>query len=182
MIVAPEWCLCIPGHALVLSSGRILVPVMKWINHDPTNEAEEFYSAGLTYSYTYMSDDGGQTWQRGLSELFVSVGRAAYDLEEPMVIELRDGRLLMHLRSQLGRIYRSYSQDGGLSWSHPEPMPIASAYCPCYLRRILKTGDLLMIWNQSSRQEILTGTHRIRLSCAISKDEGQTWENFKNLE
>jgi len=24
--------------------------------------------------------------------------------------------------------------------------------------------------------------HRIRLSCAISRDEGETWENFKNLE
>ena len=39
-----------------------------------------------------------------------------------------------------------------------------------------------MIWSQASRQEIVTNKCRTRLSCAISKDEGETWENFKNLE
>ena len=39
-----------------------------------------------------------------------------------------------------------------------------------------------MIWNQVSRMESLRGHHRHRLSCAVSRDEGQTWENFKNLE
>lgn len=33
-----------------------------------------------------------------------------------------------------------------------------------------------------SRQEILCGLHRHRLTCAIFGDEGRTWENFKNLE
>ncbi len=39
-----------------------------------------------------------------------------------------------------------------------------------------------MIWNQVSRTEILCGHHRHRLSCAVSRDDGRTWENFKNLE
>jgi hypothetical protein len=117
-----------------------------------------------------------------LSELFVSVNRAAYDCEEPTVVELKDGRLLMHLRTELGRIYRSFSKDQGLSWTRPEAMQIAASCTPHMIRRIPSTGDLLMVWNQVSRQEITTGLHRHRLSCAISKDEGQTWENFKNLE
>ena len=175
--------ICCNGHAVVLSGGRVVVPVFKWINADPTGAAESAVNPGsLSYSYAYVSDDEGKTWTQSLSELFVSFYRAAYDLEEPMVIELKDGRLLMHLRSQLGRMYRSISRDRGVSWTRPEAMPIAAAYAPCMLRRIPQTGDLLMIWNQSSRMEILNGFHRHRLSSAISKDEGRTWTRFKNLE
>jgi len=46
----------------------------------------------------------------------------------------------------------------------------------------MPTGELLLIWNQTARGEILKGLHRARLSCAVSKDEGNTWENFRNLE
>ena len=182
IVVYPHFAMCCAGHAVVLSSGRILLPVFKWISGDPTGEAEEFISPTLSYSFTCVSDDEGETWHVGLSELFVSVRRAAYDLEEPAAVELVHGRLLMHLRSQLGRIYRSFSEDGGISWSTPEGLAIAGAYAPSVIHRIPRTGDLLMIWNQASRQEILTGLQRHRLSCAISQDEGETWGHFKNLE
>ena len=173
--------LCTNGHAMVMSSGRIVAPAFRWISHDATAESEEFYSPSLSYAFALVSDDEGRTWQRSLSELFVSHYRAAYDLEEPTVVELEDGRLLMHLRSQLGRMYRSTSEDGGITWSRPEGLAIAAAYTPTYLTR-MPGGEILMMWNQSSRQEILTGCHRQRLSCAISRDEGETWENFKHLE
>ncbi len=135
----------------------------------------------MSYAYVFVSDDEGSTWAQSLSELFVSHFRAAFDLEEPAVIELQDGRLLMHLRSQLGTGYRCWSEDGGLSWSRPEPLPYAAGYTPHMLKR-LPSGHLLTIWTQVSRQEILTGTHRHRLTCAVSPDDGQTWTNFKNLE
>jgi hypothetical protein len=44
------------------------------------------------------------------------------------------------------------------------------------------TGDLLIVWNQNSREEIRRGFRRNRLSAAISKDGGHTWEHFKTLE
>jgi Neuraminidase (sialidase) len=182
VVVERRFGICCSGHALVLSGGRIVVPVFKWINYDATGAAEASSAASVSFSYVYVSDDEGETWTQSLSELFVSHYRAAYDLEEPTVVELQDGRLMMHLRSQLGRIYRSYSEDQGISWSRPEPLPIAGGYTPSMVRRIPSTGHLLMIWNQVSRYEILTGGHRHRLSCAISKDDGETWENFKNLE
>lgn len=181
-IVERRFGICCTGHAIVLKGGRIVVPMFKWISSDPTSGAEPSNAPSLSYSYACVSDDDGKTWTQSLSELFVSHYRAAHDLEEPAVIELRDGRLLMHLRSQLGRGYRSYSQDGGISWTRPEPLPLASAFTPFCLKRIPSTGHLLTIWNQISRQEIFSGLERHRLSCAVSDDEGETWKNFKNLE
>ena len=179
---------CCTGHAMVLSGGRLLAPVFRWISPQTGGEAENWNtedgipSPTFSYSYTCISDDEGKTWKRSLSELFTSVNRAAWDLEEPTVVELRDGRLLMHLRSGMGRMYKSYSSDEGLSWTRPGPVHIAAANAPAFLHRIPSTGNLLMVWNQASRQEIVTNRCRIRLSSAISTDEGETWENFKNLE
>ena len=179
---------CCTGHAMVLSSGRLLAPVFRWISPLTGGEAENWNtedgvpSPTFSYSYTCISDDGGKTWKRSLSELFTSFNRAAWDLEEPIAVELRDGRLLMYLRSGMGRMYKSYSSDGGFSWTRPAPVHIAAANAPAFIRRIPSTGNLLMVWNQASRQEIVTSKCRSRLSCAISRDEGETWENFKNLE
>jgi len=181
VIVYPLHALCCSGHVLVLSDGRIVAPAFRWISHDPSPASEEFTAPTVSYSFACVSDDEGKTWRVGHSQLFISRCRFACDLEEPAVVELTDGRLLMHLRSQVGRVYRSSSTDRGITWSRPEPLPVAASYAPGLLRR-LPTGEILMIWNQSSRGEILMGLDRHRLTCAVSRDEGRTWENFKNLE
>ena len=180
-LVYPLNGLCCSGHVILLSDGRILAPGFRWISHDATGESEGFSSPSFSYSFTCFSDDEGKSWQVSHSQLFISHYRFTCSLEEPTVVELGDGRLLMHLRSQVGRPYRSYSRDRGLTWSRPEPLPMAASFTPSILKR-MPTGEILMIWNQISRAEILKGFHRHRLSCAISRDEGQTWENFKNLE
>jgi sialidase-1 len=186
-IMIPDFCLTCSGHAIILSSGRILAPIFKWISPLAGNEAESWASCvegtpSFTYSSALFSDDNGKTWQKSKSELFISRYRQNFNLEEPTVVELKDGTILMHLRNPMGRMSRSYSKDQSLSWSVPEDVHVASSSCPSMIKRIPKTGDLLMVWNQSSMQEIVNGLHRTRLSCAISKDEGKTWENFKNLE
>ena len=181
------FCMTCTGHAIILSSGRILAPTFSWISPFPGTEAEAWASCvegtpSFSYSSALFSEDNGATWQSSLSELFISRYRQNFVLEEPTVVELRDGTLLMHLRNPMGRISRSYSKDQGLTWSVPEDVHIAAANCPCMIKRIPRTGDLLMVWNQASMQEIVNGLPRARLSCAISKNEGETWENFKNLE
>ena len=160
--------------ALVVTGGRILVPVYAMFG-------------GLCASYMYYSDDGGDTWQRSRGEISLKLcvhGRdfAHADFEEPAVVELEDGRLLCLGRTRMGQLYKSYSTDRGATWGSPEPSGLASSYSPCSLKTIPSTGDVLCVWNQVSGEEIADDLGRMRMSCAVSKDGGETWDHFRNLE
>ena len=51
------------------------------------------------------------------------------------------------------------------------------AASPFSISRIPTTGHLLAIWNHNPG-----GSKRNLLTAAISKDEGETWEYFRNIE
>jgi hypothetical protein len=86
------------------------------------------------------------------------------------------------LRSKVGRLLQSYSPNGGATWYSVLPTELSSSQSPPMLVQIPSTGDLLCVWNQVSGEEINRGFLRGRLSAAISKDNGLTWQNFKTLE
>ena len=54
-------------------------------------------------------------------------------------------------------------------------MALDSPRSPQSIKRIPTTGDLLLIWNNSPDK-------RFPLTAAISKDDGVTWENIRNLD
>jgi len=137
------------------------------------------------FTWVHYSDDEGRTWKRSDREVigwFKNGYGGMWPCDEPNVVELRDGRLMLFMRTTLGRIYRSFSTDKGVRWSLPEVTDLAASYSPCRIRRIPKTGDLLLVWNQISGDEIRAGYRRGRLSAAISKDDGKTWEKFKTID
>ncbi|MDP7397052.1 MAG: sialidase family protein [Lentisphaeria bacterium] len=160
--------------ALALSTGRILVPAYALFGQ-------------LCASFMYYSDDDGFTWARNSGEISVPLleGERLFALshfEEPVVAELRDGRLLCLGRTCLGQLYQSFSKDGGMTWSPARPSGLVSSYAPAALKTIPTTGDLLCVWNQATRQEMADGLGRMRVSCAISKDDGDSWTHFQNLD
>ncbi len=179
----------------VLKDGRIIVPFYTGLGAKPTGDAKkvirysnEFGNAErgtLSYSSAYYSDDEGQTWQRSANEVFAMLEKGvqgSFSMGESTVIELNDERVLMLGRTNLGRFFQSVSDDRGETWNEAEPTDLACCASPCNVSRIPSTGDLLVIWNQISKWETMTGLYRHRLSCAISSDEGKTWRNHRNLE
>ncbi len=153
----------------------------------------EFFASGFSWS-----DDEGKTWTYGTSATDPKMPNMLmgwFDQQgepngtngitpcgEASVAETRDGRVLYFGRSTVGRIVGSRSQDGGQHWSALRPTALAASNSPPRLRRIPKTGDMLCVWNQVSEDEIRRGFRRGRLSAAISRDNGATWENFKTIE
>ena len=146
------------------------------------------YEGAMAGCYTYYSDDMGETWTRCTGSIIVwplpnEDNQGGFGATtEPVIIELKDGRVMMVVRTTVGRLYQSYSEDGGEHWTQGKPTDLASGEVPCWLSRLKTTGDLLVIWNQLSHEEIKKGYSRGRLSVAISKDEGNTWENHRTVE
>ncbi len=155
-----------------LSSGRIIYPIQNVMGDwcGPTDHQVNSCS---------YSDDDGYSWKQ--SETWVDLPmRGAM---EPHIVELKDGRLLMYMRTQLGAVFQSDSRDGGVTWSKPQTTGLkAPESMPCLIK-IPKTGDLLLIWNNSLYDPDFDHCgKRTPLTTAISSDEGRTWENFKDIE
>ena len=174
-----------PDHVIQLPSGRIVVP-SEWTREVSGGEA------GHMVCLCYYTDDG-YTWVR--SRNFVDTGKTT---EEPSIVGLKDGRLLMVFRNRMGYVGRAYSPDQGESWAEPGFYELPSPLSPQSITRIPKTGDLLLLWLNNplavgfARGEKQTmvkigeitrslGQLRAPLSSAISRDEGQTWENIRNI-
>ena len=190
------------GNLLQLATGRIIVPAyweiagrhpgMPPAGDDPvaatihgvrrTRVADgHLYEAAMGGCYNYYSDDGGASWNICTGSMMVwplpsEGGMGGFGVcWEPVVAELKDGRVLMFHRTNVGRLYQSFSSDGGENWTLPEATGLASGDVPSWLGRLRTTGDLVVVWNQSSKEEIEGGYSRGRLSIAVSTDEAATW-------
>lgn len=159
------------------SSGRLLCPVAL---HNRAEYAEPDWEGILM---VYFSDDMGGTWQRSESTLkkFEADGSRVL-LQEPGVIELRDGRIMMWARTNSGSQYLSWSSDDGDTWTSPVPSSIMSPRSPASIERVPGGDALMMVWNDHAE---ITGealAWRSPLAVALSFDEGKTWKQSRLLE
>lgn len=149
----------------MLEHGRIVLATREYID-------------GIRWPYCLYSDDDGYTWKQGahvpdpgLSERL----KKGQNVNEPSVVQLADGRLLMTMRSVAGGQFFSYSSDEGYTWSKPYLSPLRSACSPASLFRIPGTDDILAIWTYGY-------AGRTPLVSAISHDCGKSWEHLKLVE
>ena len=171
------------SRVIQLKSGRIVVPLCLHCDAD----GKEDWSGKL---YCCLSDDGGRTWRSNRQPPF-----AAFDAkgrrvktQEPGVVELKDGKVLMWTRTDAGTQWVSLSADGGETWTKAEPWTLASPLSPATVKR-LANGDLLAVWNDhEASPEFRTHSRpglygsRTPLMLAVSKDEGRTWIHRRALE
>lgn len=166
-----------------MRNGRILMPFC-YINRErswytPRDGLDDWTYMGQASTTVLYSDDGGTTWQQG-NPLKVFVPDITYALGaiEPAAIELKDGRVWMLIRSQMGRFYESFSSDGAV-WSQPRPSALVSSDSPAGLCR-LQDGRIALIWNNCLRYPYAYGGRQI-MHAALSGDEGQTWRGYREV-
>ena len=164
-----QWLQGGASSLLELQSGRLLLPYHGGMGH----QGKQHNVARCAYS-----DDSGRTWQHGQAAVDLPMRGAM----EASVAELRDGELVMSLRTQLGAVFFSRSIDRGETWPLPQTIGLrAPESCTC-LRCVPGTDDLLLLWNDS----LYDPAHhhygvRTPLSLALSRDRGQTWHKIANL-
>ncbi len=155
-------------------SGRLLLPVSS-----VEGSGEDVYSHPRAVT-VLISDDDGLNWRETGGRVRLPMRGAM----EPHVEETRDGRVLMVMRNQLGSLFMSESADDGLTWSLPQTTGLRTPESCPELTRIPATGDLLMIWNNAPYNPGFRSHYgrRSQLTAAVSKDEGRTWENVRDIE
>ena len=155
-----------------LASGRLLLPANPPAPGKPAETGP--YAAAMLYS-----DDDGLTWQVSESRIELPMRGAM----EPHVEQTADGRVLMVMRNQLGKLHFSESTDEGATWSPAFASSLtAPESCP-ELTRIPGTSDLLMIWNNSYDPAFRSHFgKRSPLTAAVSKDHGKTWQHVRDIE
>jgi len=151
------WYATGPGNGIQLKSGRIVIPC----DHN-TRGAEE-----RRYSHVIYSDDGGATWNIG--------GDAEVKTNESAVVELKNGSLLLNMRSYHGRNRRAIqtSADAGLTWG---PLHFDETLVEPVCQASLITTETL---GRRSRGRLLfsnpASTKRTRMTVRVSQDDGRTW-------
>jgi len=158
-------------RVIQLKNGRLVVPVATHYLPDSSGWRD---SAQIQ---CYLSDDVGKTWRLSKSML-----ESKLLAQEPGVVELKDGRLMLFCRSRDCQLV-SHSTDGGETWSDLQRSNITQpTTSPASIERIPGTGDLMMVWNNgddplAQRKPI----GRRPFSVAVSSDEGSSWHHTRNI-
>jgi sialidase-1 len=143
------WYATGPGNGIQLRSGRLVIPCDHMVA-----------GTKARHSHVIYSDDRGKSWRIG--------GVADEKTNESAVAELRDGSLLLNMRSYRGLNRRDVarSRDGGLSWSEAESDPALIE--PVCQASLIRFGKALLFSNPAD-------TKRARMTVRLSRDDGRTW-------
>jgi len=150
------WYATGPGNGIQLRSGRLVIPC----DHNRRENNER-------HSHVIYSDDRGKTWQIG--------GIANEKTNESAVVELKDGSLLLNMRSYHGKNRRAEqrSQDGGITWlglqlNDTLIEPVCQASLIAAVPAGKKSDGRLLFSNPAA-------TTRTRMTVRFSADDGRTW-------
>ncbi len=164
-----------------LADGRLIIPAAR--HKDAT--MEKFSGQGVLVCY--ISDDGGRVWRKSRSEWDGSpdpqndVAGGRTTLQEPGIVERRDGSLLMFARTNGGSQYFSESRDGGDTWTRPEPSSLISPVSPATIERLPGSGELAVFWNDHAGIDSGLIGKRTPFSVATSPDDGVTWRPSRTI-
>ncbi len=161
------------------------------------HERREDIRPACFFPVLFISDDGCKTWRKQPMEAcpffephFPDKGiRWQQNNRENSIVELSDGTLYMMARTGTNYHYETYSHDGGDTWEPFKQSVFHSAGTMPRLER-LSDGRLVFLWCNTKMmpefpEAIGIGedvfTNRDANHCAISSDEGKTWQGYREM-
>lgn len=152
----------------VLKNGTWLFPCAIWTDACYSGMPVVEGIKAERFSNVYASTDHGKT-----ITLLGSADIPNRCFDEHMTVELSDGRLLMLVRTHYG-IGRSFSYDGGKTWTPGEDSGISGPNSRFFIRK-LASGRILLV-NHYHFQG------RNNLTAMLSEDDCVSWKGFLLLD
>lgn len=169
-----------------LSDGRIAAAAAKY-SCARTQEEDEYclFSEGYAMPACFVSDDEGASFTTTKARIALS-GRLAQaqGMEEPGIIELKNGVIGLWARTMLCYQYQCFSLDGMDTFTPPEPSEFTSPRAPMELHR-LSDGTIFAAYNPvpfHNGVKLRTYLGRTPLVLRSSTDDGKTWGELFTLE
>jgi len=159
------------NRVIQLRNGRLLMPVS--LHQTPTSPW-----SGRGRIFCYYSDDNGRQWKRGREV----ANPDTVITQEPGVVELGNGRIMMFMRTNAGVQYTAYSRNKGKTWTPAGRSNIYSPVSPASITRVPGKRDLIMVWNNNDGSDPQIKGKRTPLNIAVSMNDGKNWEKTKFIE
>ncbi|MEW2388348.1 sialidase family protein [Streptomyces venezuelae] len=163
-----RWYATTPGHAVQLTTGRVLVPA----NHSlPPSGADNGTEGKYNGGHCLLSDDAGATWRIG----YIDDNTNGYiNVNETTAAELPDGRVYFNTRNDSpapGTRGDAHSHDGGHSLARPF-RPQAGLTGPVVEGSVLqlRDSDVLLFSGPADPG------FRALMTVRRSTDGGTTWQ------
>ncbi|HZW71496.1 MAG TPA: sialidase family protein [Hanamia sp.] len=169
-----------------LKNKRLLLVFAKAVPASVKKPEAKEIDYGWNEIISMYSDDKGITWKRSLNSIKIQVEssrKTRYGAIEPVVVQLKNGKIWMLIRTNNGYLYQSFSTDGGSTWQRAQPTNFISSDSPATLLR-LSDGRLLIFWCSEQRwddPDSYAAGGRHVLHSAVSNDEGKTWKGFREV-
>jgi hypothetical protein len=163
------------NSCIQLGNGRLLLA----LSYATQNIIQRAHQVEFRVATAY-SDSGGGDWHPGADDLSVPLGplEGHPGAIEPILMELKDGRVWMLIRTQTTRFYEAFSTDGGRTWTKPRASPFLAPNSPGGFLR-LSDGRIALCWNAFAHYpDGVSGDKlgfRKYLYVALSSDDGKTW-------
>ena len=165
------------------SGGRILIPAAKHatICLPGSTVVDDIFPGEL---YIFASDDDGHTFYTLTKGITVPVSHGCTTgVQEPGLLELGENSLWCYIRTDSGRQYETFSENGGKTWEEIVPSAFTSAVSPLCTKR-LSDGRIIAVWNPipvyNGRSEEVDGVWtgaRTPLAVALSSDNGKNFSD-----
>lgn len=141
--------------------------------------------------WVFRSDDDGNVWKKTAVIAYDYAPKSCFHAgwQEPGLIETDDGRIKMMIRTEFGRIYESYSSDGGVQWTAPVPSEFTAPVSPISMKR-LSHGKSLYVWNpvplwngkSQHIRNVWTGARTPLVAAVLRQDRPLAFKEIENDE
>lgn len=153
----------VKNKCIVLKDGTILAPAST--------------EKGEWNCFVDRSADGGKTWNRSENVPIDRSKMQGTGIIQPTLWQDEDGVVHMLMRSSEGSIFKSRSENGGISWSAAQKTELPNNNCGLDVA-YMEDGRLVLVYNPVSGN----WAARSPIAFAVSDDNGETWSEAQILD